>query len=205
MRMHDRRPARANSVGLPRNAPGRMRGLRRCRAALGLLAILALTLAAAPTSHEPASLGLEMPKELVEAPDFSLPDVTGRMVRLKGFRGTVMFMNFFATWCVPCREEMPAMERLHRTYKDRGLVVLAVDIREGAKTVRAFTQELKLSFPALLDKDGSVAYAYGIRPVPATYLVGRDGKILWRAFGSREWGSGSARQYFASLLVGQTR
>jgi len=97
------------------------------------------------------------------------------------------------------------MERLHRTYKDRGLVVLAVDIREGAKTVRAFTQELKLSFPALLDKDGSVAYAYGIRPVPATYLVGRDGKILWRAFGSREWGSGSARQYFASLLVGQTR
>jgi peroxiredoxin len=179
-----------------------MRGLRRCRAALGLLAILALTLAGAPTSHDPASLGLEMPKELVEAPDFSLPDVTGRMVRLKGFRGRVVFMNFFATWCVPCREEMPAMERLHRTYKDRGLVVLAVDIREGAQTVRAFTQELKLSFPALLDKDGSVAYAYSIRPVPATYLVGRDGKILWRAFGSRDWGSGGARQYFAGILTG---
>jgi peroxiredoxin len=182
-----------------------MRGLRPCRAVLGLLAILALMLAAAPTSHGPASLGLEMPKEWVEAPDFSLPDVTGSMVRLRGFRGKVVFMNFFATWCAPCREEMPAMERLHQTYKDRGLVVLAVDIREGAKTVRAFTQELKLSFPALLDKDGSVAYAYGIRPVPVTYLVGRDGKILWRAFGPREWGSGGARQYFSSLLDGGKR
>jgi len=201
--MNDRRPARANPVGLSRKAPGRMRGPRRRLVALGLLAILTLTASAAPASHDLTSLGLEMPKELVEAPGFSLPDLTGKMIRLKDFRGKVVFLNFFATWCVPCREEMPAMDRLYRTYKDKGLVVLAVDIRERAKTVQAFTQELTLSFPALLDKDGSVAYTYSVRPVPATYLIGRDGKIMWRAFGPREWSSSNARKYFARLLMGE--
>jgi peroxiredoxin len=178
-------------------------GRRRCLAVVALLSLSVLTTAAAPAGNDVAALDVDLPKEAVGAPDFSLPDVTGKMVRLKDFRGKVVFMNFFATWCVPCREEMPAMERLYRTYKDRGLVVLAVDIREGAKTVQAFTQELKLSFPALLDKDGSVAYTYSVRPVPATYLIGRDGKILWRAFGSREWSSGSARRYFGRLLAGE--
>ncbi len=93
------------------------------------------------------------------------------------------------------------MERLHRVHKDKGLVVLAVDIRESARTVRTFTQELKLSFPAVLDEDGSVSYMYGVRPVPATYLIGRDGKILWRAFGAREWDSREARKYFADVLA----
>ena len=95
------------------------------------------------------------------------------------------------------------MDRLYRTYKDKGLVVLAVDIRERAKTVQAFTQEMKLSFPALLDKDGSMAYTYSVRPVPATYLIGRDGKIMWRAFGPRKWSSSNARKYFARLLMGE--
>ena len=93
------------------------------------------------------------------------------------------------------------MEWLYRTYRDKGLAVVAVDIRESAKTVRAFTQEMKLSFPALLDMDGSVAYTYSVRPVPATYLIRRDGKILGRAFGAREWDSSEARKYFASVLA----
>jgi peroxiredoxin len=147
------------------------------------------------------ALGLQTPKEEVEAPDFSLPDLTGKKIRLKDFRGKVVFLNFFATWCVPCRQEMPAMDRLYRTYGDKGLVVLAVDIRESVKTVRAFTQESKLSFPALLDQKGSVAYTYSVRPVPATYLIGRDGKILGRAFGAREWDSSEARKRLASVLT----
>ena len=92
------------------------------------------------------------------------------------------------------------MERLYRTYKDKGLAMLAVAIREDARTVRPFTQGLQLSFPALLDEDGSVAYTYGVRPIPTTYLIGRDGKILSRGFGSREWDSSEARQYISSLL-----
>jgi peroxiredoxin len=181
------------------------RGLLAYLLALGLGTILGVTVSWALTTHPPASLELQMASEEVEAPDFSLRDLGGKQVRLKDFRGKVVFLNFFATWCDPCRLEMPAMERLHRANKDKGLVVLAVDIRESARTVRGFIQELKLSFPTVLDEDGSVAYMYAVRPVPATYLIGRDGKILWRAFGAREWDSREAHQYFSSLLDGRKR
>jgi len=178
---------------------GHATGVRLVLVAMGL--VLALGDPAGATSHSIKALGLQMPSEQVEAPGFSLPDLTGKKIRLKDFRGKVVFLNFFATWCVPCRLEMPAMEWLYRTYRDKGLAVVAVGIRESAKTVRAFTQEMKLSFPALLDMDGSVAYTYSVRPVPATYLIRRDGKILGRAFGAREWDSSEARQYFAQLLT----
>ncbi len=78
-----------------------------------------------------------------------------------------------------------------------------MDLRETAKPVRSFLRELKVSFPAILDEDGSVAFTYGVRPLPTTYLVGWDGKILWRAFGAREWDSGEAREYFSGLLNGR--
>ncbi len=167
--------------------------------------LLALAAAApsAATTHDLQLLGLQPPKEEIEAPDFALQDLNGRRIRLADYHGKVVFLNFFATWCVPCRLEMPSMERLSRTYRDKGLVVLAVDVREGARTVRPFMQELRLSFPALLDEDGSVGYVYGIRPLPATFLVGRDGKILWRAFGARDWDTQESRQYFSRLLDGR--
>lgn len=169
-RAASRHPAPPDGPGVFGGTPGRTRQPRRWHAALGLGVVLALATSATATSPEFTSLGLEAPKEEVEAPDFSLPDLSERKIRLKDFRGKVVLLNFFATWCVPCRLEMPAMERLHRAYKDKGLVVLAVDIRESAKTVRAFTQ---------------------------------DGKILWRAFGAREWDSKEARQYFSSLMDGR--
>ncbi len=170
---------------------------------IGILLALAVAAPAAARTHDLRVLGLQAPKEEVDAPEFALSDLDGRRVRLRDFRGKVVFLNFFATWCVPCRLEMPSMERLSRAYRDKGLVVLAVDIREGARTVRPFMQELRLSFPALLDEDGSVGYMYGIRPLPATFLVGRDGKILWRAFGAREWDTQETREYFSWLLDGR--
>ncbi len=185
-----------------------MRRIRVKRPRAGMVPTLALGLAAvmatpaAAVTHYDQMLGLQPPKEEVEAPDFTLKDLTGRTVRLADFRGKVVFLNFFATWCVPCRAEMPAMERLHRNFKDKGLVILAVDIQESARTVRPFVRDLKLSFPALLDEDGSVAYMYAVRPVPATYLISRDGRIVWRAFGPREWDTADSRQYFSQLLAG---
>ncbi len=143
---------------------------------------------------------MDFPKEVVEAPTFALPDLSGRSIRLEDFRGKVVFLNFFATWCAPCREEMPTMERLYRTYKDKGLVVVAVNVREDSPTVQAFARELTLSFPILRDHDASVARSYAVRPLPVTYLIGRDGRVLWRAFGSREWDRPPARQVFSSLM-----
>jgi peroxiredoxin len=180
-----------------------MRSARLSSRVLGLSLglVLAVGAPAAGTKHFFQLLRLQPPKEDVEAPDFSLKDLNGRKVRLADFRGKIVFLNFFATWCVPCRLEMPGLERLHREFKGQGLVVLAVDIQEGAKTVRPFVQELKLSFPALLDGDGSVAIMYAVRPVPATYLISRDGRIVWRAFGPREWDGADSRAYFSQLLV----
>ena len=157
-----------------------------------------LSTAAAATATDPMqALGLHAPNETVAAPGFSLPDLAGKTVRLEQYRGTLVLLNFFATWCGPCREEMPGMERLFRAHRDQGFVVVAVNLQESAKTVRPFVQELKLSFPIVLDVEGSVSREYGVRALPVTFLIGRDGNIVWRAIGGRDWESAQARQYFA--------
>ncbi len=148
----------------------------------------------------PESLFLQKPNEAVEAPDFTLKDVGGKPVRLKELRGKLVFLNFFATWCGPCRDEIPSMEQLHRAYDGKGLMFLAVDVREGAKAVRAFLGELRVSFAAVLDDDGSVSQEYGVRALPVSFLVGRDGMILWRAIGAREWNTPQARRYFDQMI-----
>ncbi len=166
----------------------------------GLLATLlwsSVALAAVPL---PEALFLQKPNEAVDAPEFVLKEVSGKTVRLKDLRGKFLFLNFFATWCGPCREEIPAMEQLHRVYRDRGLAFVAVDMRESQKTVKAFLAELKATFPTLLDEDGSVSHEYGIRALPVSFLISPDGAILWRAIGAREWNSPDARRYFDQLV-----
>ncbi len=154
--------------------------------------------AAAPL---PESLVLQKPNEIIDAPNFTLKDLAGKPVQLKTYRGKLVFLNFFATWCGPCREEMPALEQLQRAHSAKGFTVLAVDMRESAKTVQAFLNELKVSFPTVLDTDGTVNHDYGIRALPVSFLVGRDGKILWRAIGAREWDSAAARRYFEQVVA----
>lgn len=170
---------------------------------LSALASLILVAAAgASQATEPMkALGLQAPNEAVEAPDFSLPDLTGKKIQLKDFRGRLVFLNFFATWCGPCREEMPGMERLFRTHRDKGFVVLAVNLQESAETVRPFVKELQLSFPTVLDAEGTVSREYGVRALPVSFLIGRDGNIVWRAIGGRDWESDTARLYFARLVA----
>ncbi len=182
-------------------------GIRRARpwpvwlpvVGIGLWAAAAAAQAATP--HYADALGLLVAQERVEAPAFTLRDLAGRKVTLGDFRGRLVFLNFFATWCVPCREEMPAMERLYRRYRDQGLVVLALSVRENADEVAAFVQELRLSYPVLLDGEAQVASRFGVRPIPATYLIGEDGTLRWRAFGPRPWDGAEARAYFAQTLA----
>ena len=166
------------------------------------LAVFYLPAAAAQGGTDPLqALGLQAPKEAVDAPDFSLPDLSGKQIPLKQLRGKLVFLNFFATWCGPCREEMPGMERLYRAHQDKGLVVLAVNLQESAKTIRPFVQSLKLSFPTVMDAEGAVSREYGVRALPVSFLIGRDGKIVWRAIGGRDWENPQARQYFAQLVA----
>src|SRR5919109_4206264 len=100
------------------------------------------------------------------APDFTLLNTDGQQVSLQQYRGKVVFLNFWATWCIPCREEMPALEQLHQTFQPQDLVILAINLKEGAEQVKTFFQQRTLSFPALLDQNGTVFRDYSVAGMP---------------------------------------
>jgi thiol-disulfide isomerase/thioredoxin len=134
------------------------------------------------------------------APAVTLSDLDGRARALADFRGQVVFLNFWATWCVPCRQEMPALEMLYRTYRDRGFVVLGVNFREATREVRAFMDDARLTFPALLDTDAKVSEAFRVRGLPVSFLLDRQGRILWKAVGTRPWDGPHGRAHLAEVL-----
>jgi peroxiredoxin len=136
------------------------------------------------------------------AHDFTLPDLHGARISLKQYRGKLVFLNFWATWCIPCREEMPAMEQLHQTFQSQGLAILAVDLKESPEKVKAFFDQHGLSFTALLDESGSVSRDYAVMGLPTTYLIGRDGTLLARGVGGRDWTRGEGKDLIRGLLAG---
>lgn len=177
----------------------------RIRASLAAILLTLVIASEAPEAssndHFATALGIQIPKEQVEAPNVVGADPDGNFILLEDFRGKVVFLNFWATWCIPCRLEMPAMERLYRDFKDKGFVVLAVNVQEGPRAVRAFVQELRLTFPVVLDRKGEAAMKYVVRGLPATYILDRNHIIAGRAIGAREWDSKDAREYVRALLM----
>jgi peroxiredoxin len=111
------------------------------------------------------------------APEFTLETHEGDIVSLADLRGQVVLVNFWATWCPPCRAEMPAIQQVYETYQEEGFTVLAVDVQENEAQVAAFARESGLSFPILLDRDGSVSARYQVRAMPSTFFVDQDGVI----------------------------
>jgi peroxiredoxin len=152
-------------------------------------------------SEEADRLGILSPPEKAVAPDFTLEDPSGTPVSLRDFRGKIVFVNFWATWCIPCRAEMPAIEHLYQEFRGQGLVLVAVNFKDGAEQVSAFGKELHLTFPLALDGKGAVASAYGVRGLPSTYLIDRDGHLIGQVIGGREWDSEDAKAYVRRLLT----
>ncbi|MFQ5976394.1 MAG: TlpA family protein disulfide reductase [Candidatus Hydrothermarchaeales archaeon] len=146
-------------------------------------------------------LKIERFSEKVLAPDFTLADLTGNRVGVGSLKGKVVFMNFWATWCVPCRQEMPTMEKLHREMKDQGLGVVAVNIRESPKAVQDFVDGLGLTFTVLFDREGEVSKAYGAWGIPLTYIINRKGEFVGKVMGYREWDSQEAVAFFRRLMA----
>ena len=134
-------------------------------------------------------LGLQTPKEDLEAIEFSLKDLNGRETSLREFDGRVVFLNFWATWCGPCRAEIPSMEQLYGELRDQGFTILAVNSQEPPEQVSAFVEESGMSFPVLLDAEGRIGAVYGVRAIPTTYIIGPQGAILGRMVGTRDWNS----------------
>lgn len=135
------------------------------------------------------------------APDFRLWDLHGDPVTLSDYRGKVVFLNFWATWCGPCRVEMPAMERLYRDFDRRHFEMLAISTDpQGVSVTRPFKESLGLTFPILHDSDYRVGVSYGARTLPMTFLVDRRGMITHRIFGARDWESPEARDFIKAQL-----
>lgn len=123
------------------------------------------------------------------APNFSLPDLSDKSVQLTDYLGKVVFLNFWATWCKPCQEEMPSMEQLYRAYGKDGLVILAVSIDRVTtkKDIPPFVKSMDLTFPVLVDSWGQTDKRYKLMGVPETYIIGRDGVLREKVIGPRDW------------------
>ncbi|MGJ7909325.1 thiol-disulfide oxidoreductase ResA [Neobacillus sp. LXY-1] len=112
------------------------------------------------------------------APDFVLVDLQGNKHRLYDYRGQGVFLNFWGTWCPPCKKEMPYINSQYHQFKDQGIQVLTVDIQESELAVKQFRDRYKLDFPIMIDQDKEVMTAYGIDPLPATFLIDKNGKVV---------------------------
>ncbi|GBL39319.1 thiol-disulfide oxidoreductase ResA [Nitrospirota bacterium] len=135
------------------------------------------------------------------APNFQLRDLNGRQVVLSELRGKVVLLNFWATWCGPCRVEMPAMEKLYRAFSRNDFEILAVSTdAQGVSVTRPFQQENRLTFPILHDADYRVGLTYGARSLPMTFMVDRQGIVRHQVFGARDWGATEAHQLVQLLM-----
>ena len=160
-------------------------GRRRLVVSLGGLVILALAFGIVwlqSSKYEPLTVGMA-------APDFSLPDIEGKTVRLSDYRGKVVFVNFWATWCKPCKEEMPSMEILWENFKSEDFVMLAISMDRVTtkKDIPPFIESMKLTFPILTDSWGQTDKRYKLMGVPETYIIDQNGVLREKVIGPRDW------------------
>jgi len=148
-------------------------------------------------SHE-----LHRLKTPVAAPDFSLEDLDGEQHALSDYRGKVIMLNFWATWCPPCRREIPSMESIYQDLGDKGFVVLGVNEFETPDHVFAYTGQLSVfpNFPILFDLDSKVAELYGVKGLPTTLLINKQGQVVYRAAGGRNFDHPEVRAIMGELL-----
>jgi thiol-disulfide isomerase/thioredoxin len=161
---------------------------------IALLTLLCLSM--------PAAAGGLDPLEGFQAPAISLADPGGNTHTLSDYRGKVVLINFWASWCGPCVTEMPAMQRLQKALADKPFTILAINVRESRAKVWKFASTLGLKFPLLLDQDGSVADAWRIDVYPTSFLVDPEGRLQYVAYGPREWDSPAMIDAIEKLIDG---
>ena len=137
------------------------------------------------------------------APGFTVRDLKGILDSLANYKGQVVLLNLWATWCGPCRIEMPALENLYRRFRSEGMTVLAVSLDEGNdQGVKDFVEEYKLSFPVLIDSDGEVERLYRSFTIPSTFVIDRRGRVVFKVDGAKNWESEETFRAVEYLLKG---
>jgi len=137
---------------------------------------------------------------LAATPPLALNDASGVRHRLSDYRGKVVLLNFWATWCEPCKAELPSIERLRVALAGKPFVVLAVEMDGSARTASDTAEELRLHFPMLLDRDSSATSAWNVNLLPTTFLIGPDGAVALSHVGEVDWSSPEWRRKVEALL-----
>jgi thiol-disulfide isomerase/thioredoxin len=178
------------------------RNSRRLSAKLLLAAVWFANPAWAALPLPELSHSLTTLKPAKAAKNFTLPDLDGKPHTLSDYRGKVVLINFWATWCPPCRREMPSMERLQQKFKDQPFVILAVNQQEDPDQVFVFTGQLEPSptFPILMDRNSAVSQAWGVLGLPASFIVDQQGRLVYRAMGGRDFDHPAMEQALRDLL-----
>jgi thiol-disulfide isomerase/thioredoxin len=126
-------------------------------------------------------------------PASELKDLDGKTHKLEAYRGKVVILNFWATWCEPCREEMPSLNKLRKSLEGQPVVMFAVNYGEGEGRIKPFLAKVPVDFPVLLDRDSQVAREWKVKLMPTTYIIGTDGKVRYGYAGERDWAEESIR------------
>jgi len=145
------------------------------------------------------TLGFQTIAENINYFDFKLLDLNGNELVLNNHQGKVIFLNFWATWCPPCRNEMPSMESLNKKMEGSNFVMIAVNIQEKNSIVKEFIKKNKYTFPVIIDETGEVSAKYQIRSIPTTFIIDTKGKIAGVFTGSRDWNSNDVVNIFKEL------
>lgn len=153
-----------------------------------------------PLERKLGAAGFQLPKETFPAVDFTLQTLEGEEVSLFDYEGKLVFLNFWATWCPPCRAEMPSMERVYNKLPSDSFVILAVNVNEPKEDVQSFMDEHGYTFPILLDSDGKVSSIYQVEGIPTTWLIGPDKTVVGRLVGTTEWDTPEMLEIFDELL-----
>jgi peroxiredoxin len=176
----------------------------------GLATVPGIDAAPAAGADDPELAQLFHDMMIIKAPKAGIPleirlnNMDGQTVSLSDFRGKIVFLNFWTTWCPTCRIEMPSMEKLHQKFKDGDFALVTINLQESAARVKEFFKEFKLTFTALLDTDGEVGIMFGINQIPITYILDKQGRIIAKALGPRQWSSRESIALFEHLTKGHT-
>lgn len=147
------------------------------------------------------SIGRPLLAKGAPAPNFSLPDLDGQQVSLADYKGKVILLNIWATWCAPCVAEMPSMEKLYQELKDEDFELLAVSVDEtGSIAVAPFMKQHKLGFPVLLDTVGDIKSLYQLTGIPESFIIDKGGILLEKVVGPRDWAAPGVIRYFRNLI-----
>jgi cytochrome c biogenesis protein CcmG/thiol:disulfide interchange protein DsbE len=136
-----------------------------------------------------------------KAPDFQLPAINGDKVQLSDFKGHVVYVDFWATWCPPCRKSFPWMQAMHQRYQDLGLKILAISLDQKTDLIKSFVKAQKADFTVLQDKTGQVAEAYKVKGMPSSYLVDRKGIIRLKHAGFNDGDKAALEAQMKQLLA----